>query len=435
MSSRELPVISLFSGALGLDLGLEKAGFRLRAAVECNKFAAETIRRNRPDVTLIERRLEEVSTEELLEAAGLRPGEPAVVSAGPSCQAFSTAGQRGSMGDPRGIMFREFIRVVREARPRFFVMENVRGVLSAAVRHRPLKLRGPGHPPLAADERLGSAFVEIVKELQSTSYFCVFDLLNAADFGVPQTRERVLFLGARDGEPVRSPSRTHSRTPDNGEMPWVTLKDALRSLEDLEPEFKCLSPMKAKLLALVPEGGNWRSLPREVQAEALGGAYTSWGGRTGFFRRLSWDSPAPALTTRPDSKATMLAHPQDLRPLSVSEYAAIQQFPPGWEVAGGVSQKYMQLGNAVPVGLGEAVALALREAMHACRRPRLKGRVVCADTQLLKRLAERPTTILNPNRMRAVKGLDAARKWLAGTTRASVLDLVEEYPHSHGEGA
>ncbi len=136
-----LRVISLFSGALGLDLGLHAAGFKVAVAVECNRFAAETIRKNRPRLPLIEKHIEEVTTAAILEKAGLEVGEAAVVTGGPSCQPFSTVGLRRSMGDPRGVMFKEFLRVVREARPRFFVMENVRGVLSAAARHRPLKER------------------------------------------------------------------------------------------------------------------------------------------------------------------------------------------------------------------------------------------------------------------------------------------------------
>src|SRR5713226_6485063 len=90
-------VISLFSGALGLDLGLERAGFQIRVAVECNKFAAETIRKNRPDIVVLEKDIREVTTKEVLDAAGLKPGEPAVVTGGPSCATFSTVGQRGSL--------------------------------------------------------------------------------------------------------------------------------------------------------------------------------------------------------------------------------------------------------------------------------------------------------------------------------------------------
>lgn len=421
--ARDLPIISLFSGALGLDLGLEKAGFRIAVAVECNKFAAETIRKNRPDIVLIEKRIEDVTTEEILEAAGLKPGAAALVTGGPSCQAFSTAGQRGSMSDPRGIMFREFLRVVDEARPRFFIMENVKGILSAAIKHRPLDKRGPGHRALAPDERLGSALSQVLKELRKTGYYVVFDLLNSADFGVPQTRERVAFIGSRDGEPIWMPEKTHAREPSKDQKPWVTLKQAVAKLKG-KHEYTDLAPSKARFLRLVPVGGNWQDLPKKMQQKALGAAYVSWGGRSGFCRRLAWDRPSPALTTRPDSKATMLCHPTRTRPLSIDEYCAIQQFPRRWKFGGGTPQKYKQLGNAVPVGLGKAIGLAIRKAMRKRKRLVALGSVVCADEALLGRLATRPQTVLNPQRMRRVKGLRVARKWLAGEKRLGLLKLV-----------
>ena len=212
-------VISLFSGALGLDLGLEQAGFEIRVAVECNRFAAETIGLNRPALPLLKERIEDLTTDEILKKAKLKRGEVTVVTGGPSCQAFSTAGTRGSMSDPRGAMFREFLRVVREARPRFFIMENVRGVLSAAVKHRPLNQRGPGFPALRADEELGSALKVILKELKALGYYVVFDLVNAADYGIPQARERVLFIGSRDGEQIEIPKRTHAKKRTKDRLP------------------------------------------------------------------------------------------------------------------------------------------------------------------------------------------------------------------------
>lgn len=427
MRRHDLPVISLFSGALGLDLGLEQAGLQVRVAVECNGSAAETIRRNRPDTPIIKRRIEQVTTAEILEVAGLARGEAAVLTGGPSCQPFSTAGQRGSISDPRGIMFREFLRVVREARPRFFVMENVRGVLSAAIRHRRLQERGPGYPPLAPDEELGSAFTLILRELQGTGYYTVFDLLNVADFGVPQVRERVLFIGSRDGEAVTMPKPTHAKLPTNGKAPWVTLRQGLRGLIDPTPAYNDLPPSKKRYLALVPEGGNWRDLPPELQAEALGGAYKSWGGRGGFFRRLAWERPAPALTTRPESKATMLCHPTELRTLSVREYARLQQFPDSWEFAGGLPQQYTQVGNAVPIGLGTAIGEAIRKVMRRQKRMARPGMLVCANDDLLNRLAKRPRTILNPVRMRKVKDPEAVREWWRngrGRHRVEVLSYV-----------
>src|SRR5207302_2005272 len=151
------------------------------------------------------------------------------------------------------------------------------------------------------DEELGSAFRLILKELRATGYYVVFDLLNAADYGVPQTRERAIFIGSRDGRPVAMPERTHAREPADGLLPWVTLRKALQGLKDPEPAYNELSPSKKRFLKLVPAGGNWRDLPARLHAKALGGAHVSWGGRGGFFRRLGWDRPAPALTTRPDS--------------------------------------------------------------------------------------------------------------------------------------
>ena len=214
--SRKLKSISLFSGALGLDLGFEEAGFHPAVAVENNPFALDSIRANRPKLPVIDRKIEDVSTAELLDAAALDIGEAALVTAGPCCQAYSTAGQRASIEDPRGTLFREFLRVVREARPRFFVMENVRGILSAAIRHRPLNERGPGFPPLDEQEMLGSAFALILEELRKTGYFVVFGLLNAADFGVPQRRERVIIVGSPDAEPFEMPERTHNATGKDG---------------------------------------------------------------------------------------------------------------------------------------------------------------------------------------------------------------------------
>ncbi|HZT67409.1 MAG TPA: DNA cytosine methyltransferase [Acidimicrobiales bacterium] len=410
-------VVSLFSGAMGLDLGLESAGLQVRVAVEANKTAAATIRRNRPELPLIERSIENVSTEEILGAAGLEVGEALVVSAGPSCQTFSTAGRRQSLAEPRGTLFRHFLRVVSEAKPRFFVMENVRGILSAAVVHRPLAQRGPGHPPLVPEEQYGSAFELILAELRQTGYSVFFDLMNAADFGVPQRRDRLMFVGSRDGQRVTLPLPTHAEQNGSGRESWTTLRSALAGLEDTSPEFTEIPPGKRRYMAMVPEGGNWRDLPEKHRRAALGRAFESWGGRTGFYRRLAWDEPTPALTTRPDSKATMLCHPSELRPLTVKEYARVQQFPDEWEFEGSPAQKYQQIGNAVPVGLGRLIGEAVWTA--ASRKPGRAGAgvIYCDNEVLLNRIRKARGTVLNPARMRKVAGLREAREWMSGTHR------------------
>ena len=432
-NNRTAAVISLFSGALGLDLGLERAGFDIRVAVEASRFAAETIRRNRPDLPVIQKKLEKVTTGEILRRARLRVGEAALLTGGPSCQSFSTAGQRGSLSDPRGSMFREFLRVVRQARPRFFIMENVCGVLSAAVRHRPLKKRGPGYPKLKPDEELSSAFVVLLRALRRTGYYVTFKVVNAADFGVPQARKRLLFIGSRDGEDVRFPRPTHAAEATGARSEWVTLKEALAGLLDPQPAVNSLSRKKLRYIARVPQGGNWRDLPVHHRRWALGKAFVSWGGRNGFYRRLAWDRVAPSLTTRPDSKATMLIHPTEDRPLSVREYARLQQFPDEWEFAGGVPQQYMQIGNAVPVGLAETVGrslwrLTLRKKKASEAR---RDHVICADRSLVVRLLSRRNTVLNPPRMRRFGGVKVARRWLAtpSTVRRNLRRMLDPDGH------
>lgn len=393
-------VISLFSGAMGLDLGLELAGLDIAVALERSPFAAATIRRNRPSLPLLAKPIEDVPSRKLLASGTLSVAEPFAVVGGPSCQVFSTAGRRRSLDDPRSTMFDHFVRVVRETRPEFFVMENVRGLLSAAIRHRPLSQRGPGFPPLAAKEQLGSAFRVVAKALRELRYYCVFDVLNAADYGVPQTRQRLVIIGSRDGRKIQMPDPTHHSKGERGLPEWRTLGEALQGLVEENPEYYLFCPAKARYLKLVPEGGNWRHLPDDLKRDALGRAFDSWGGRSGFFRRLSRARPSPALTTRPDSKATTLCHPTELRPLTVAEYARIQQFPDDWLFEGSVRKKYEQVGNAVPLGLAKALGQALLAARNNQQDLQLLGKFETFNLDLLGKLSRRPKTIVNPPRMR-----------------------------------
>jgi DNA (cytosine-5)-methyltransferase 1 len=126
-SKQSLASISLFSGAMGLDLGLEQYGFKVRVAVELNQAAIGTVKRNRPATALLAKSIKKVSAAEILEAGKLQSSDVFLISAGPCCQSFSTAGKRHSVADPRGNLFYDFCRIVREIKPRFFVMENVKG--------------------------------------------------------------------------------------------------------------------------------------------------------------------------------------------------------------------------------------------------------------------------------------------------------------------
>ena len=423
------PVISLFSGAMGLDLGLEGAGLQVAVALECSPCPVATIRHNRPQLPVIDKVIEDVPTNEILDEAQLAPREAFAVVGGPSCQVFSTAGQRKSLADPRSTMFRHFVRVIQDTQPEFFVMENVRGLLSAAVRHRPLNQRGPGNPPLEADEQLGSAFRVVAATLRDLGYYCLFDVLNAADYGVPQIRQRLVIIGSRDGRKLEMPQPTHHVDGANGLPEWRTLGQSLQDLVEDDPDYYHFCPAKEKYLKLIPEGGNWRQLPDELKSAALGRAFHSWGGRSGFFRRLSRERPSPALTTRPDSKATTLCHPTELRPLTVGEYARIQQFPDDWIFQGSVRKKYEQVGNAVPVGLGAAIGEALVTATSTKPSKERLGFFETLNLDLLAKLTRRPKTIVNPPRMRLDDKKNALTDWYGDGTR--LRDDPYDYVPAH----
>ena len=162
-------------------------------------------------------------------------------------------------------------------------------------------------------------------------------------------------IGSRDNEPIFLPAPTHFHVHQNPDYRWRTLGDTIRDLENDAGDCAEFSEARLKYLRMVPEGGNWRNLPESVVEEAMGGAYHSGGGKVGFYRRLSYSQPSPTVVTSPVQKATMMCHPTKDRPLSVAEYARIQQFPDNWRFCGSVNDKYKQIGNAVPVGLARAI--------------------------------------------------------------------------------
>jgi DNA (cytosine-5)-methyltransferase 1 len=186
-------------------------------------------------------------------------------------------------------------------------------------------------------------------------YTVTAQLVNAANYGVPQVRERVVFIGSRDGYQVAMPIGGFAKEKNLYQNKWRCLKDALKGTTKVNHDYQKFSDSRLKYLRLLKEGENWRNLPAHLIPEALGGAYESDGGKVGFFRRLSWDKPAPTVPTSPVQKSTCICHPDELRPLSVQEYAAVQQFPPDWIFTGSIAEKYKQIGNAVPVGLGFAI--------------------------------------------------------------------------------
>jgi DNA (cytosine-5)-methyltransferase 1 len=350
-----IKALSFFTGAMGLDLGLEQNGIEIVLASEIDKSTRLTIEKNRPHCPLIGD-IRDYTAKEILSIAGIpQNGEVDLIVGGAPCQAFSTAGKRNSFNDERGNVFLTFIQLIKEIRPRYAVIENVRGILSAPLIHRPHNHRGNGYPPLSSDELPGGALRHILSQLKSVGYGISFNLYNAANFGSPQIRERVIIVCNRDGEELPYLEPTHS---SNGEFElpkWITFREAVAGLPEDRQTYLKFPEKRLKYFRLLKAGQNWRNLPTELQKEALGQSYHAQGGKTGFLRRLAWDKPSPTLVTHPAMPATDLAHPEMDRPLSVQEYKRLQEFPDDWFIAGKILDQYRQIGNAVPVSLGRAV--------------------------------------------------------------------------------
>lgn len=349
--------LSFFSGAMGLDLGMEMSGFEAVGCLEIDKTACDTIKANRPDINVICDDIAEWSGHDLLKHFGVSPSAIDVICGGPPCPSFSTAGRRKSFEDPRGQVMFDFLRIIDEIRPPFFVMENVRGILSAALEHVSLDKRS--NAELKPERQKGSVLRLLKQKFNRMGYTVSVELVNSADYGVPQKRERVIFIGSRDGFQITMPPPMYVDSGDLFTPAWKTLGDALEGLEEKEPEIIPFSENRKKYLKLLKAGQNWKHLPIKILPEAMGGAYTSGGGKVGFYRRLSFDRPSPTVPTSPGQKSTCLCHPDELRPLSVREYARIQQFPDYWQFCGSTAAKYRQIGNAVPVGLGYQIGRSL----------------------------------------------------------------------------
>ena len=358
--------VSLFSGAMGLDLGLEKAGFRVRFAADNFPAAAATIRKNRPSLPLFEGDVRELTGDAIREASGLDQID--LLSGGPPCQSFSTAGRRLSMDDAaNGPLVFEFTRLLGELQPRAFIMENVKGILSAPIdwwMKLPEGNNGKRIPGLH-----GTLLEELLAKFEALGYSVGHATLNAADYGVPQVRWRVFFIGFRDGQKPIFPEPTHSERAGLFTRRWANIREAM-AIENDSSHCNKFSDRKLKYLKLVPPGGNWRNLTVELQQESMGKAFYAKGGRCGWWRRLSFDNPAPTILTEPQQAGTSLCHPTEDRPLSVRECARIQTFPDDWEFCGRGAEQYRMVGNSVPVGLAEAVGKSVAEVLKSKKRPR-----------------------------------------------------------------
>lgn len=342
---------SFFTGAMGLDLGLEMAGWDCVFANEVDPSACRTIRTNRPNLNLVEGDAREISLNSFQDATNIHVGELDLVVGGPPCQAFSTAGKRLGLNDERGNLFLHFLNLAISLEPKIILIENVRGLLSAPLRHRPHNQRGFGFDPLDPEELRGGAFAHLVGLLKERGYIVSFELYDTSRFGIPQRRERLVIMASKLG---RIPHMDPSIATNNSHDGPRTFAQAVEGLKGPH-EFVPLRQNQLMFVKMLKPGQNWRDLPKALQRKALGNAYECGGGRTGFLRRVAWSAPTPTLVTSPVMPATLLAHPVEDRPLSVQEYARVQTFPDDWVFCGSTAQKYRQIGNAVPVEFGRLI--------------------------------------------------------------------------------
>lgn len=324
--------VELFAGAGGLALGMSLAGFRHVLLNEVDAMAADTLRTNRPEWNVLEGDVRKVDFTPLR-------GLVDFVSGGFPCQAFSYAGKKGGLGDTRGTLFFELARAVKEMQPKVFMGENVKGLLS--------------HD--------GGRTLKVIREAIAELGYTLIEprVLKAVMYQVPQKRERLILVAIRND--------IASRVAFQWPAPYrrvMTLRDAFNKGE-LFPtdvpasEGQTYPEGKRRVLAMVPEGGDWRDLPDEVARAFMGASYHLGGGKTGMARRLAMDEPSLTLTCAPAQKQTERCHPTETRPLTIREYARIQTFPDAWNFVGSVSDRYKQIGNAVPVNLAYAIGRSL----------------------------------------------------------------------------
>ena len=389
--------VSLFSGAFGLDIGLEQAGIYSDLAIEIDELACNTIKHNRPDLEVWCKDISKVKGADILKFLGIKRGELDILVGGPPCQSFSTAGNRGSVRDLRGLMIFEFLRLVDELKPKVFLMENVRGLLSAVKNSKRL-VSESGSVNITSATFLGSVASELLNEFSDLKYRVDYFAVNSVNYGVPQLRERALFFGNRLSQKTNFPEPTHGPSE---KKQFSTLFDAIGDLREIDPEVLDFSPRKKKYLSMLSPGQNWRNLPPKIAEESMGKAFFAKGGRSGWWRRLDFNSPAPTIVTMPNHASTSLCHPKEIRALSLRECARVQGFPDKWKFLGTVSQKYKQVGNAVPSKLGELCGKELIKVLQGkneiAKNGTIEGKVI-RSTIRTKVYKERDRKIIPTNK-------------------------------------
>lgn len=364
--SKKLKVIDLFSGVGGLSYGFARDdNFEIVAANEILPNMAKAYSLNHPTVKVYAEDIKDFSADKVQKDLGIKPGEIDIVVGGPPCQAYSTVGKR-LIDDPRGKLFQEYYRVLKEFNPKLFLFENVKGLLS---------MQG------------GELLKTIISLFESLGYKVKYKLLNAADYGTPQIRERIIIIGSKLKTEFEYPEPTHYPPDDENNLfksslkPYLTLEEAISDLPFIktneesfeyanEPqnEFQKLmrknAPRKlmdhsspknndklVKIMESLPDGGTPRDLPESLRPTS---------GFKNTYCRLWWKRPSTTITRNLSTpSSSRCIHPKAPRPLTTREGARIQCFPDDYQFYGSRGDRNLQIGNAVPTFLSNAVAEAI----------------------------------------------------------------------------
>ena len=320
-SANSPTVVSTFAGGGGSSLGYSMAGFRELLAVEWDDNAVATFKRNFPGVPVYHGDIRKLTAAEVLDITGLRPGQLDVLDGSPPCQGFSVAGRR-QLDDPRNQLFRDFVRLLRGIRPRTFVMENVSGMV-----------RG----------NMKLLFAEIMQELKASGYVVKTRLLNAKWFGVPQNRERLIFVGVRrdlEIEPVH---------PGPEWLP-VSVREALRGVHNTEADLQPAMLRKTMQIYRVLHG---------LESPKHFGLV-----------QLKWNRPSNTIIRDAGNSTTATIHPREKRRLTIKEVKRLGSFPDDFVLTGTYKQQWSIIGNSVPPLMMEAIARRIRSMLeHVCNMP------------------------------------------------------------------
>lgn len=360
---KKLKIMDLFAGVGGLTYGFySDNNYQVVVANEILPNMAKAYSLNHPDVEMYCDDIKNININRLNKDLGLNEGDIDIIIGGPPCQAYSTVGKR-LFDDPRGKLFQEYFRILKEFKPKFFLFENVKGLLS---------MHG------------GELLPAIIEKFSSLGYKVQYKVLNAADYGAPQIRNRVIITGTKLKNDFIYPKPTHfnpEKGYTDGLEPYLTLSDAIgdlpligngevgyeytgKPLNDFQKKMRENAPIKLMdqnssknsqslidIMTHLPEGGSRKDIPEQYRPKSgFGNTYS----------RLWWDKPSTTITRNLGTpSSSRCVHPKATRALTTREGARLQCFPDNYQFYGSKSDRNLQIGNAVPTLLSEALANAI----------------------------------------------------------------------------